>query len=144
MTIKKRLITVLSTIVLACSVFTTTASAYTDHVTEKSYLVKNGVATQAYAIPDLDADNCFFRDDVTAELSCNKNVRMYLKVRIHYVDEDTGLEKEEVKNLHITKPTQYAKLFLEVNSNDAIWARGYFVCNSETYGYYEKTFKVYY
>ncbi len=132
----KKTLTMLCVMTIAfLSVFTIPASA-ADTSRNSGFLYKDGKQTKYMATAELDCDDHIFRDDAHLTLTCDVPVRMLLRVRINYTD-DNGKVKEMVEEKHIVTPTKKATFMLEVNSNEANWARAKFVCNSEKYGYFE-------
>ncbi len=132
----KKTLTMLCVMTIAfLSVFTIPASAADDkEITD--YLYKNGKQTNYKVTAELDCDDHPFHDDAHLTLTCDVSVRMLLRVRINYTD-DNGNVKEKVEEKHIVTPTKKATFMLEVKSDEANWARAKFVCNSEKYGYFE-------
>ena len=76
-------------------------------------------------------------------LTCDVPVRMVLRVRINYTD-DNGKVKEKVEEKHVVTPTKKATFMLEVDSNNANWARARFIYNNERYGYFDQLLTDYY
>lgn len=139
----KKTLTMLCVMTIAfLSVFTIPASAADDkEITD--YLYKNGKQTNYKVTAELDCDDHPFHDDAHLTLTCDVPVRMLLRVRINYIDEN-GEIKEDVMEKHVTSDMTENTLTLEVNSSKAKWARARFICNNEKYGYFDKVITVNY